>query len=687
MNYDDELERARTKRSRKRDSGASGSARTARTTRTTGHSSDEDVTLRAESGSRAARNRASGTAARRRKKKKSGMVWKIVLGVIIAVVVLLVALGAGVFGYFNTQLEDSQNKLEFEEKVVINENIPVEVREKMEKGFWTVAVFGVDSRDNSLGKGNQSDVIMIANLNRSTGEIKLVSVFRDTYLNINDKNTYNKINAAYASGGPEAAVKAINKNLDLNITHYATFNWKAVATVINILGGVEIDISPAEFHYINAFITETVKGTGIGSTQLKSAGVHNLDGVQAVAYGRLRLMDSDYARTERQRIVIAKAFEKVKTAKLSTLNDVVGHVFEMSATNIGFEDLAGLVKDVAKYHLGETSGFPAARGEARIKIGSDKLSCVIPQTLESNVISLHNFLFGEENYTPSSTVMEISAKIAEISGLATEAVEIGLVAVVKGYVPKPTTAAATEAEVTTGNAEATESAAASSEAASEGESESATSESDEPSSEVESGSAAETEESNGILYPGVNSGPGSIAPGTGTTGSAGPQFPGDGSSESTTEGFGPGGAVIPEATTGSAISGTRPGDNTSVNVTRPGSGAESETIPVRPGSSTTTTPGGASATPTTPGGSTTGTTTPGGTGTGTSTAPGGSTTVNTPGSNAKTSGGTATGTTTPGGTVNTSPSTVPSSTADVNISSGSTSGPASQATTGAAPGN
>ena len=114
----------------------------------------------------------------------------------------------------------------------------------MEKGFWTVAVFGVDSRDNSLGKGNQSDVIMIANLNRNTGEIKLVSVFRDTYLNVNDKNTYNKINAAYASGGPEAAVKALNKNLDLNITHYATFNWKAVATVINILGGVEIDIIP-----------------------------------------------------------------------------------------------------------------------------------------------------------------------------------------------------------------------------------------------------------------------------------------------------------------------------------------------------------------------------------------------------------------------------------------------------------
>ena len=109
---------------------------------------------------------------------------------------------------------------------VRNENISLEMRDKMEKGYWTIAVFGLDSRDNSTGKGNQSDVIMIVNLNRETGEIKLASVFRDTYLNVSDKNTYNKINAAYAMGGPEQAVEALNKNLDLNITHYVAFNWK-----------------------------------------------------------------------------------------------------------------------------------------------------------------------------------------------------------------------------------------------------------------------------------------------------------------------------------------------------------------------------------------------------------------------------------------------------------------------------
>ena len=123
---------------------------------------------------------------------------------------------------------------------------------------------------------------------RGTGEIRPVSVYRDSYLNINDKNTYNKINAAYMQGGPEQVVKALNRNLDIDIDDYATFNWKAVADAINILGGIDVEITKSEFYYINAFISETVKATGVASTQLKSAGMNHPDGVQAVAYGRLR---------------------------------------------------------------------------------------------------------------------------------------------------------------------------------------------------------------------------------------------------------------------------------------------------------------------------------------------------------------------------------------------------------------
>ena len=368
---------------------------------------------------------------------------KVIVGVIVGLLVLIAAAVIGVYAYIQYNL-GQMNDHEFRTSEVENPNISLETKEKMEEGYWTIAIFGLDSRDSSTGKGNRADVIMIVNLDRKTGEIKLASVYRDTYLNLGD-DTYHKINEAYAKGGPEQAVKALNQNLDLNITNYAAFNWAAVATAINILGGVDIDISKAEFYYINAFITETVKGTGIGSVQLKSAGLNHLDGVQAVAYGRLRLMDSDYARVERQRLVIEKAFEKAKSADLMTLESLVAHMVQMCATNIEFGDIFPLAKNMSKYHLGETLGFPSARGDQRIKIGSNRLACIIPQTLVSNVSTLHEFLFGEEDYEPSSAVRSISAHISEVSGMYKEGTEATKAATDQGYIPKATEAAETEA--------------------------------------------------------------------------------------------------------------------------------------------------------------------------------------------------------------------------------------------------
>ena len=163
---------------------------------------------------------------------------------------------------------------------------------------------------------------------------------------------YNKFNQAYFVGGPEQAMAALNRNMDLNITDYITFNWKAVADAINILGGVDIELSKAEFYYINSFITETVKATGIGSNQLTHAGMNHLDGVQAVAYGRLRLMDTDFARTERQRKVIKLAFEKAKTADFETLNRVLGTVFPEISTSLWVDDIYVQGIDIPPHRYG-----------------------------------------------------------------------------------------------------------------------------------------------------------------------------------------------------------------------------------------------------------------------------------------------------------------------------------------------
>ena len=281
-------------------------------------------------------------------------------------------------------------------------------------GYWTVAVFGLDARDGSLGKGALADVQMVCTINRETGEIKLISVFRDTYLQIDSSSDkYYKINQAYHKGGHTQAVSALENNLDLSIDDYASFNWKAVADTINILGGIDLEITDREFAYINSFITETVESTGVPSVHLQHGGMNHLDGVQAVAYARLRLMDTDFKRTERQRRVIALTLEKAKQADFATLNNIITTVLPQLSTSVNAADLIALAKNIDKYYIGETAGFPFAHEEVRMS-GQE---FVVPATLESNVVQLHQILYGVENYRPSQQLKAINQRIAAETGI------------------------------------------------------------------------------------------------------------------------------------------------------------------------------------------------------------------------------------------------------------------------------
>mgnify|MGYP002291063883 CR=1 FL=1 len=339
------------------------------------------------------------------------------------------------YGFVARTMAKIQRPENFNMDSIATNEISEDVAEQM-KGYWTIALFGVDSRGNVVTKGTNADVNMICNINRDTGEIKLVSVYRDTYLNVSKEGTYNKLNYAYAVGGPEQAIETLNRNLDLEINDYMTFNWKAVANAIDILGGVDIELSKAEFYYINSFITETVKATGIGSHQLTHAGMNHLDGVQAVAYGRLRLMDTDFARTERQRKIVQQAFEKAKKADFQTLYVLIGTVFPQVSTSIWVDDMVNNAKNISKFHLGETTGFPQARGNANIKKKGD---VVVPATLESNVKKLHEFLYGNTDYTPSETVKKISAKIASDTGIYKEGQYVDKVGTDGGVIQPPKT--------------------------------------------------------------------------------------------------------------------------------------------------------------------------------------------------------------------------------------------------------
>ena len=248
----------------------------------------------------------------------------------------------------------------------------------------------------------------MASLNNETKEIKMVSVYRDTLLDLSE-GTYQKCNAAYSYGGPVTAINMLNMNLDLDIEDYVTVDFGAIADAIDLLGGIELDITDEEAGYLNEFLQETADSAGKEAHFLDKGGHLLLDGVQATTFARIRsTAGGDFTRTERQRIVIEKMFEKAMTADLGTINSIIDKVFPQVSTSFTLQEILMYASAYSEYTLGENTGFPIDKTTDTI---SGLGSIVIPQDLTSNVVKLHEFLFGTTDYTPSSTVQRINGNI------------------------------------------------------------------------------------------------------------------------------------------------------------------------------------------------------------------------------------------------------------------------------------
>ena len=290
-------------------------------------------------------------------------------------------------------------------------------------GYTTYALFGLDhrSRNEKLNTEN-SDTIIIASINNDTKAVKLVSVYRDTLLNVKD-DTYSKANAAYALGGPAQAVNMLNTNLDLNITDYVSIDFDALVTVVDCLGGLDIPLSYAEIVHMNNYCVETAEETGKSYTPVELpepkpedqeaiVGTYHLNGVQATSYCRIRYTASlDMGRTERQRRVIQMIVDKAKKAGLSTIFDIMDQVFPMVKTSVSKTEILKLIPAMIGYSIDETTGFPQD-----YKFATVKGSVIVPTTLDSNVLKLHQFLYGNTNYTPTQDVLNKNAQIAAIVG-------------------------------------------------------------------------------------------------------------------------------------------------------------------------------------------------------------------------------------------------------------------------------
>mgnify|MGYP000196379157 FL=1 len=293
-------------------------------------------------------------------------------------------------------------------------------------GYTNVALFGLDSREKNLGKGNRTDTIMIASINNETKKVKLVSVYRDTMLKQNGEH-YDKANAAYSVGGPETAVNMLNENLDLNIQDYVSVNFLALADVIDMVDGITVKLTDEEVVHMNNYCVETSKVTGKKYKKIEPAvaGTYKLNGVQAVSYARIRYTaGGDYKRTERQRLVLKKTADKLKQQDLATLNKIIDKVMPEVSTSFTTKEILSLATGSFDYELGETTGFPFDL-ETPEQIPGYSGSYVIPKGLEENVIKLHQFLYPNKDYTPTATVTDISNTLNDMTNVYPNTTESG----------------------------------------------------------------------------------------------------------------------------------------------------------------------------------------------------------------------------------------------------------------------
>ena len=293
-------------------------------------------------------------------------------------------------------------------------------------GYTNVALFGLDSREKNLGKGNRTDTIMIASINNETKKVKLVSVYRDTMLKQNGEH-YDKANAAYSVGGPETAVNMLNENLDLNIQDYVSVNFLALADVIDMVDGITVKLTDEEVVHMNNYCVETSKVTGKKYKKIEPAvaGTYKLNGVQAVSYARIRYTaGGDYKRTERQRLVLKKTADKLKQQDLATLNKIIDKVMPEVSTSFTTKEILSLATGAFDYELGETTGFPVDL-ETPEQIPGYSGSYVIPKGLEENVIKLHQFLYPNKDYTPTATVTDISNTLNDMTNVYPNTTESG----------------------------------------------------------------------------------------------------------------------------------------------------------------------------------------------------------------------------------------------------------------------
>lgn len=349
---------------------------------------------------------------RKKKKKKSRKLLLFAFEVLFLGVLLVAAYG---FQMLNRINHDEMDVSE----AGINKDLDENTKESLE-GYTNIAIFGLDNRSQGSYNGGNSDVVMIASINNKTKDVKLISVYRDTYLTVGS-GSYSKCNSAYARGGATQAVQMLNSNLDLDIKEYVSVDWAAVVEVIDDLGGLDLEITQGEMLQINKYKKDVDKVTGKITPDVTTYGKVHLDGTQATTYARIRkLAGDDYKRASRQRIVLQAMLEKAKKAGIGTLTQICNTVVDHIQTSMSTSRILSLAKDVMNYNIKSTTGFPFDLTTKNLTSGDT----VVPIDLANNVKQLHEYMFDDKNYVCSQSVKTISDTIMTKTGVPSDAVKV-----------------------------------------------------------------------------------------------------------------------------------------------------------------------------------------------------------------------------------------------------------------------
>lgn len=263
--------------------------------------------------------------------KKGSKITLLIIGIIIGV--FLISIG-GIYIY-GRHIYNKVEKVEVDKDDI---GITEEVEEKLSPysdSIINIALFGIDSADATTGR---SDSIIIATIDTTHKKLKLTSIMRDSYVNISGIGN-DKINHAYAFGGPQLAIKTLNENFDLNIEDFVAVNFDSLPKIIDMIGGVTVDITNEEVSHISG---------------INSAGTYNLTGAQALAYSRIRYATGgDYVRTERQRTILTKMFEKILNINAAQYSTLISQMLSMVQTSLDYSKILELGTEVLK--MGVTS--------------------------------------------------------------------------------------------------------------------------------------------------------------------------------------------------------------------------------------------------------------------------------------------------------------------------------------------